>query len=79
MLVLGEIRFDPRVAYPEVKVQVRDLVRVVGIVTQISTQAGSVFGENSFYRAPEGKWAQETSGTQRESQAKFRDGTMWGL
>ena len=23
---------DPRVAYPEVKVQVRDLVRVVGIV-----------------------------------------------
>ena len=24
--------FDPRVAYPEVKVQVRDLVRIVGIV-----------------------------------------------
>ena len=35
-----------RVAYPEANVQVRDLVRVVG----------SVFEENSFYRAPGDKW-----------------------
>ena len=27
--------FDPRFAYPEVKVQVRDLVRVVGIVAPL--------------------------------------------
>ena len=52
---------DPRVAYPEVKVQVRDLVRVVCIVTPLShRRGGSLFGENSFYRAPGGKWAQET-------------------
>ena len=35
---------NPLVAYSEVKVQVRDLVRVVGIV------AVSVFGEKWFYR-----------------------------
>ena len=49
----------PRVAYPAVKVQVRDLVRVVGIVASFA-QRGSLFRENSFYRAPGGKWAQET-------------------
>ena len=50
---------DPRVAYPEVKVQVHDLVRDVGIVDPFAPW-GLVFGENSFYRAPVGKWAQET-------------------
>ena len=38
---------DPRVAYPEVK--------VVPFAPRVS-----IFGENSFYRAPGGKWAQET-------------------
>ena len=51
---------DPREAYPEVKVQVRDLVRVVGIVATFFTPRGSVFGENSFYRAPGCKWAKKT-------------------
>ena len=50
---------DPRVAYPEVKVQAWDLVRVVGIVATLP-RGGSVFGENSPYRAQEGRWAQET-------------------
>ena len=50
---------DPRVAYAEVKVQVRDLVRVVGIVTPFAPW-GLVFEKNSFYRAPVGKWVQET-------------------
>ena len=50
---------DPRVANPEAKIQVRDLVRVVGIVAPFAPQ-GAIFGENSFYRAPGGKWAQET-------------------
>ena len=50
---------DPRVAHPDVKVQVRDLVRVVGIVAHFAPM-GSVPGENSFYRAPGGKWAHET-------------------
>ena len=36
---------DPRVAYPEVKVQVRDLVRVLGT-------RGSVFRGNASYRTP---------------------------
>ena len=35
---------DPMVAYPEVKVQERDLVRVVGIVAPFAPR-GSVFGE----------------------------------
>ena len=50
---------DSRVAYPEVKVQVRHLVRVVGIVAPFAPR-WSVFRENSFYRAPGGNWAQET-------------------
>ena len=50
---------DPRVDYPEVKVQVGDLVRVEGIVAPFAPW-GLVFGENSFQRAPVGKWAQET-------------------
>ena len=46
---------DPRVVYPEVKVQLRDLVRVLCIVPHFAPQAGAVFGENSFYRAPENR------------------------
>ena len=45
---------DPRVAYPEVNVRVRDLVRVVGIVAPLP-RGGSVFGENSFYRSDKPK------------------------
>ena len=45
---------DPRVAYPEGKVQVRDLV---GIVAPLFFGV-SVPAVNSFYRAPVGKWAQ---------------------
>ena len=67
---------DPRVANPEVTVQVRDLVRAVGIVAPFALR-GSVRSKKSFYRAPEGKWAQETCGgaptigTPRESLVKF--------
>ena len=50
---------DPRVAYPEVKVQVRDLVRVVDIFAPFAPLGFSIRG-NSFYRAPVGRWAQET-------------------
>ena len=50
---------DPKVANPEVKVQVRDRVRVVDIVTAFAPR-GSVFRGKSFYRAPGGKWTQET-------------------
>ena len=34
-------------------------MRVVGIVDPFAPWC-SVFGENTFYRAPEGRWAQET-------------------
>ena len=44
---------DPRAAYPEVKVQARDIVRVVDIVAPLSHR-GSVPGEHSFYRAQGG-------------------------
>ena len=50
---------DPRVAHPDVKFQERDLVWVVGIVAPFAPM-GPVPGENSFYRAPGGKWAHET-------------------
>ena len=49
---------DPWVTHPEVKVQVRDLVRVVGIVAHLP-HGGSVFGESSLYRAPAGRSAQD--------------------
>ena len=47
---MTERSFDPRVAYTEVKVQVWDLVRVVGIIDPLP-HGESVFGENSIYRA----------------------------
>ena len=61
---------DPRIAHPKVKVQVRDLERVVGIVAPFDPRGFSIQG-NSFYQAPEGRWAQEncagcpSSGTPR--------------
>ena len=36
---------DPRVAYPEVNVQVRDLVRVVGIVSPFAPRGFSIRGK----------------------------------
>ena len=50
---------DPQVAHPEVKVLVRDLVRVVGFSPPLP-RGVSVFVDKSFYRAPAGRWAQET-------------------
>ena len=47
---------DPRVAYPAVTVQVRDVVRVVRIIDPLPHRE-SVFGENSIYRDPGCKWA----------------------
>ena len=46
---------DPRVAYPEVKVQIRDLVRVVGIVAPLPHRVGTR-GKVFLSRR---KWAQE--------------------
>ena len=40
----------PRVAYPEVIVLVRDLVRGVVLLPPLP-RGSSVFGENSFYRS----------------------------
>ena len=40
--------FDPRVAYPEVNVQVRDLVRVVGIVAPFEPRGFSILGKIRF-------------------------------
>ena len=74
----------PQIAYPEVKVQVQDLVRVVGIVAPFAPR-GSVFGKIHFiepqavngHRRPVP--GVPNNGTPRESQAKFRDGTVSGL
>ena len=75
---------DPRVAHPEVKVQVRDLVRVVGILHLLPLGC-SVSGENWFIEPKKVDGHRRlvsgtsSSGTPRESQAKFRDGTVWLL
>ena len=51
---LNVVLNDRRIAYSEVKVQVRDLVRVVGIVVPFASR-GLLSRENSFYGAPGGK------------------------
>ena len=75
---------DPWVAYPEVKIQVRDLVPVVGIVSPLP-HGGRYSGKIRFI-VPQGVNGHKrpvsgapSSGTPRESQTKFRDGTVWGL
>ena len=81
---MAERSSDPRVAYPDVKVQVRDLVRVVGIVGPFAPR-GSVPVEICFI---ETQWVNghrrpvpdaASSGTPRDSQTNFRDRTVWGL
>ena len=56
---MAKRRSDSRVAYPKIKVQVQDLVRVVGIVDPFAPR-GSGLREKLFYRAPGGNWAQRT-------------------
>ena len=69
---------DFRVAFAEVKLQVRDLVRVVGIVANFAPR-GSVFGENSLYRALGDKWAQETcAGCPKQQYAMGEPGKVQG-
>ena len=66
------------------KVQVRDLVRVMGTVAHFDQRCRysekcrfiEAQGINGHRRRVPGA---PSSGTSRESQAKFREGTMWGL
>ena len=68
---------DPRQAYPDVKLQRRDLVRVVGIVAPFCPASGRYPGKIRFIR-PQGENGARrrvsgapSSGTSRESQANF--------
>ena len=72
--------FDPRIAYPEVKI--RDLVRVVDIVAPLP-HGGRYPGIIRFIE-PKGINGHKrpvpggpSSGRSWESQEKFRDGTEW--
>ena len=56
---------DPRVAIPEVKVQVRDLVRAVGIVAPFAPW-GRYAGKNRFIE-PKGVHGQRRHGRARQS------------
>ena len=68
---------DPRVGYPEVKVHVRDLVRVLGVVAPFAPRVS--IRENLFYRAPGAKWAQETcAGCPQERYATGEPGKVQG-
>ena len=75
---------DPRVAYPEVKVQVRDQVRVVASVGPLP-HGGFVPGKNSFIEPQGVNWHRRpvpgapSNGKPRDSESKFRDGTVWEL
>ena len=53
----GKRRGGRQVAKRNVKIQVRDLVRVLGIGAPMP-HGVSVSGKNSFSRSPGGKWAQ---------------------
>ena len=71
-------RSDPRVAYTEVKVQVRDLAQVVGIVVPFAPRGVSICG-NTFYRAPGCTWAQETCvGCPQQRYASGESGKVQG-
>ena len=63
----------PRIAYPEVKVHVRNLMRVVGFVAPFAPQ---VVGTQESRRPVPGA---PRSGTPLERQAKYRDVTVWKL
>ena len=71
---------DPRIAYPELNFQIRDIVRVVSIVALFAPPGpvyGNIhliepYGENGHRRHVSGA---PSSCTSRESQANFRDGT----
>ena len=68
---------DPRVVYPEVKVHVRDLVRVLGVVAPFAPRVS--IRENLFYRAPGTKWAQETcAGCPQQRYATGEPGKVQG-
>ena len=76
---------DSRVAYPEVKIQVRDMVQVVGIIVPFAHRGGQYSGKIRFIE-PQGVNGHgrpvpgpPSSDTPRESQAYFCDGTVWGL
>ena len=71
---------DHRVDNPEVKILVRDLVELWVILISLPHR-GSIFGENSFYRAPGCKLAQKTCGgcpkqCKRLRRAKQSSGTV---
>ena len=77
---------DPRVVYSEVKLQVRDLVRVVGIVAPFPSLGAGTRGK-FVLSSPREEMGTErrpvpgahSSSTSREGQANFMDGTVWGL
>ena len=77
---------DTREVYPNVKVQVQDLVRVVGIVAPFGPRGGGRYPGRIRFIHSQGVNGQRrpvpcvpSSGLPRKSQAKFRDGIVWGL
>ena len=75
---LNVVLNDRRVAYPEVKVQIQNLVRVVGIVAPFGPRRGRYRGKIRFRNMRPAPVA-PSRGTPRDSQAKLRDWTMRGL
>ena len=78
--------FDPRVAYTGVKVQVWDIVRIVGIVDPFAPGGGDRYTGKILFIEPQDVNVHRrpvpvapSSGTPRESQANFRNATVWGL
>ena len=76
---------DRQVAYSEINVQGPDLVRIMGISASFAPMGAGTRGKFvlSSPRRGGGHMRPEpgapSSGTPRENQDKFSDGTVWGL
>ena len=83
VVVCLNVVLSPGVVNPEVKILVRDLVP--RYCCPLCPTGGAIFGDKSFFE-PQGVNGHRrpvpgapSSATPRESQAKFRDGTIRGL
>ena len=77
--------FDTRQAYPDVKLQGRDLMRVVGIIATFAPLGASTRGKFVLSSPGGGNGPRRcvpgalSSGTPRGSRVNFRVGAVWGL
>ena len=74
LALLLNVVLTPRVAYPEVKVKLRDLMRVVGIVAPLPLfiEPQGLMGTGDLCRVP-------PAAVRHGKGSRQRSGTVWGL